>query len=471
MQKSKLIDVIKTFEAKDYRRTKDLLNSPFFNKNEELIPLLEYIQKNIKKTDSKALDRETVYKKVFPGKKYDEKHLGYLQSDMLKMIEKYLIHSKIEEDQVYQHKTLAQNYNQLKLDKHFSQNLKKADEILEAEEIKDSNYYYQNYQLFEIANKHYERKQSRKFDDNIQNAVYNLDQFYLINKLKASCEMINRQQIISGEYEIRFIENILNYIETHEDHEPAVLIYYRIYLMLNHIEDRAHFDELKSTLQTYQHLFPKTELRDMYGFAINYAIKKINQGNPEFLNDLFELYKIILEGKIAYDSKYLSQFTFKNAVEVALRVQEYDWLENFMNQYKEDLDPSLRDNAYSYNMAKLYHHQGKYKEALTRSLMVEYNDIFYALGTRLLQLKIYFETDDIDPLLALLESFKVYLKRNKLIAKGTKEPYLNLLKYVHKATRIPYVEKEKFESLIQEIETTKNVISINWLKEAIRKKS
>ena len=41
MQKSKILDVIKTFEAKDYRRVKDLLKSPFFNKNEELISAKE----------------------------------------------------------------------------------------------------------------------------------------------------------------------------------------------------------------------------------------------------------------------------------------------------------------------------------------------------------------------------------------------------------------------------------------------
>ena len=90
MQKSKVIDVLKTFEAKDYRRTKELLLSPFFNKNEELIPFLEYIQKHAKQLDSNKLDRKTVYKSLFPGQPYNEKHLGYLQSDLLKMVEKYI---------------------------------------------------------------------------------------------------------------------------------------------------------------------------------------------------------------------------------------------------------------------------------------------------------------------------------------------------------------------------------------------
>ncbi len=55
MQKSKILDVIKTFEAKDYRRVKDLLKSPFFNKNEELIPFFEYLHKHSKHFDSKKL--------------------------------------------------------------------------------------------------------------------------------------------------------------------------------------------------------------------------------------------------------------------------------------------------------------------------------------------------------------------------------------------------------------------------------
>ena len=471
MQKSKILDVIKTFEAKDYRRVKDLLNSPFFNKNEELIPFFEYLHKHSKHFDSKKLDREEVYKSVFPKHKYDEKHLGYLQSDLLKMIEKYLVHSNIEQNEFDYYELLAKDYHERSLDKHFNQNLNKAESLQNKNPYRDSNFYYHNYKLANTWNQHYESLQNRKFDNNIQKIIDNLDHFYLIHKLKASCEMLSRQNIISGEYEIRFLQNILQYIEQHNGHEPAVLIYYQIYLMFTEEDQRAHFEKLIQLLNKHNKIFPFVEIRDMYRYGINYAIKKVNQGHTEYFFDLFELYKIILQERLAYEANFLSQFTYKNIVEVALRLKEYDWCQDFMKQYKEDLDPSLKDNAYAYNNAKLYHHQGNFKEALRQSLMVEYNDVFYALGTRILQLKIYFETDDIEPLLTLLDSFKVYLKRNKLISNSAKEPYFNLLKYVHKATRIPYGDTAKFESLIKDIKTTKNVLSINWLIDEIRKKA
>ena len=470
MQKSKVIDVLKTFEAKDYRRTKELLLSPFFNKNEELIPFLEYIQKHAKQLDSNKLDRKTVYKSLFPGQPYNEKHLGYLQSDLLKMVEKYIVHSAIESNEFDFHEHLAKDYHERKLDKHFNQNLKKAEDIQVKNAYRDTHYYFNNYKLADIWNQHYERLQSRKFDNNLQKIIDNLDHFYLIHKLKASCEMLSRQNIISGQYDIRLMPSILEYIEKNENHEPAVLIYHQIYLMFTEEENRHHFDQLIDLLKLYNKQFPFEETRDMYRYAINYAIKKVNKGNSEYFNDLFELYKILLEERLAYESKYLSQFTYKNLIEVALRLKEYKWCENFMQTYSADLDPSLRENAYAYNLAKLYHHQGRYKEALRQSLMVEYNDVYYAIGTRILQLKIYFETDDIDPLLSLLESFKIYLKRNKLISKSAKEPYFNLLKYLHKATRIPYGNKADFEALIYEIKTTKNVLSINWLIDNLKNK-
>lgn len=470
MQRSKLIDVLRKFETRDYRRLKELLCSPFFNKNEELVLLLQYIQKHCKNFDSKKLDRAIVYKNVFNGKPFDEKHLGYLQSDLLKMIEKFRVHEEIENSNFQNYAIAANFYHDQKIEKNFQQTLRKAKEFQEKSSFRDSQYYYNNYLMYEIANAHYEQQQSRKFDDSLQNSVDNLDNFYLINKLKASCEMLNRKNIISGEYEIKFMENILNYLADSQEQVPAIEIYYTIYKMLNS-DDRSHFDHLNELLTKHSDLFPFKELRDMYAYAINYAIKKVNHGQTQFFEDLFELYKALLDKRIIFDSKYLSQFTYKNIVSIAIRLKEFEWAKEFMDNYKEELDPSLQENAYAYNTAKWYYSQKKYTEALRQSLIVEYNDVYYALDTKLIQLKIYFETDDVDPLLAMIESFKVYLKRNKLISKTAKEPYFRLIKYIHKATHLPYGKTEKLKKLLEEIKSDQNVVFMNWLIESLEERN
>ena len=85
------------------------------------------------------------------------------------------------------------------------------------------------------------------------------------------------------------------------------------------------------------------------------------------------------------------------------------------------------------------------------------------LSTKLLRLKIFFETDDYDILESSLSSFHTYLKRNKLIADNIKESYLNFTKYLGKIIRN---EHKKF-LLKEEIEALSPLTGKNWLLKVI----
>ena len=82
--KSKALDVLKKFKTKDYRLFGDFISSPFFNKDEELILFYEKLKKFGPAFTNKKLERTSFYKICFPKKKYDEKHLGYLLTDLVK---------------------------------------------------------------------------------------------------------------------------------------------------------------------------------------------------------------------------------------------------------------------------------------------------------------------------------------------------------------------------------------------------
>ena len=90
MEKSKLIQVLKTFSTSELREFKDFVASPFFNKNQELILFYGYIKKNAPSFSLKKIKKEVVYQTVFPNQNYDEKHLKYLMSFLLKLAEEFI---------------------------------------------------------------------------------------------------------------------------------------------------------------------------------------------------------------------------------------------------------------------------------------------------------------------------------------------------------------------------------------------
>ena len=98
---------------------------------------------------------------------------------------------------------------------------------------------------------------------------------------------------------------------------------------------------------------------------------------------------------------------------------------------------------------------------------VEYEDLSYNLDSKSMLLATYYETDEIEPLYHLFESFRVYLNRNKKIPQNRKKRYLNLIKFTKKLTKVMPGDKKAMEKLKTEIAETQGIINLKWLKEKI----
>ena len=98
---------------------------------------------------------------------------------------------------------------------------------------------------------------------------------------------------------------------------------------------------------------------------------------------------------------------------------------------------------------------------------VEYDDITYNLNSKAILLQTYYETDEIESLYSLFESFRVYLNRSKSIPEGKKSDYKNLIKFTKKLTRIQPGDEKALHKLKDEIKETKRLASRKWLEEKI----
>lgn len=80
----------------------------------------------------------------------------------------------------------------------------------------------------------------------------------------------------------------------------------------------------------------------------------------------------------------------------------------------------------------------------------------------------YKELEEQDALESFMESFRVFLNRNKNIPQNRRKSYLNLLKYVRKLTRVTPGDKDVINKLRDEIIREKaNHVNHEWLLEKI----
>jgi hypothetical protein len=123
---------------------------------------------------------------------------------------------------------------------------------------------------------------------------------------------------------------------------------------------------------------------------------------------------------------------------LGLRLQKFAWTEPFIKKYTDILEEEYRLNAFNYSLADLSYHKQEIPTALTHLRELEFTDIFFTLDAKIMLLKIYYDNEEEEALLSLLTSFKIFLKRNKLIlneVRSTYENFINLLSQILKSKK------------------------------------
>ena len=468
---NKSYTILQSFDKYEVNRLRKFLQSPYFNMNEAIVELFEVFIKDIfsKTNTNNELTKESIWKKVYKDKKYDDVRFRKLNSELLKLVEKFLAQQVYEDNPIRQANHLIDAVGYRKLEKLYSSTMKSARRLSSQQRFKSSSYYFYQY---EIEKNYYaltqlDNKRAMKGNEDLM--AKNLDTFFLAEKLRILSTVMSRQTNVDLQYEMLLTSEIIEHLKNNDWYESfvPVTVYYQIYLTYENPENEEHYFKLKDLLASNSLEFPVKEANEIYNHALNYCARKINKGITKFLREYFDLYCDLLEKEIILEDGELAPWHFKNIILVALRLGEYEWTEKFILTFKRRLPEEFRDNAVTFNLAQLYFYQKKYDDVIRLLSQVEYEDLTYNLNSKMMLIAVYYETDEIEPLYSLFESFRVYLNRNKKIHQERKQRFLNLIKFTKKLTRIMPGDKKAIEKLNTEIAETQGIINLKWLKEKI----
>lgn len=465
MINSKLISILKTFSKKEIKEFNQFIITPLFNKNNDVINLQSILNKHYPDFSNKNITHSEISKKLY--KQPDTKRLRYVMTDLTKLCEKFISFTNYCQEE-NQH--LLKAYQKRNLNKYFQQELnKKQHNLSELSFIRDDNYYQHQQEYSEISFQQTLANNNRNIDTKLQDLVDNLDLYYLSKKLKYSCEIINRMNVLKVEYDIKLLNNLVEYIEDNDIKEtPSISVYFKVLKTLQDPETENHYLELKLIIEQHLLRFKKEEQYDLYGYLQNYCIKQINGGNTKYLKELFENYSKMIENKVIIKNNKIEQFDFKNMVTVALRVKEYKWTENLIANFQHYLSKEHRTNATNYNKARLAFHQSNYKTCLNELLKVEFTDIYYSLDSRTLLLKTYYELNDFESALSIINSFKVFLKRDKKISEYQNITYSNFLVIALSLIQLNLGYKRDINKIETKLLGIKQIADSTWLKDKVK---
>ena len=429
----KLLELLQKLESADWNRLEKFMHSPFFNESELMCRHFEYLLQFAPDFGDEKLNAEACFNFHFPDKTFDKAVVNKLNSQLFKLLENFLSHKQLENDNFEKDYQLLQYYEREMLHKHYESTFKRLSQMQEASGLQDLNKFRQELLLASSYSEYLSKQDNRVGDVNIQGVNNALDVYFLLFKLVLFNMMVTRKNFANVDYNLTWMEEILEYLDKSVyKNIPAIQLYREVLLMQQFPEKKQHYLRLKALLLEFGSQLPLHEIQNFYTYLEN-TVKHIFP-IPQYYEELFSLYQLQLEQGSIYLDGYLSHSHYRNIALAALNLKKFDWVESFIQNHRQRVIPaSFSEDAYHLNMANLLYAKAMYREAHEQLLQANPTDIYYKLGHKSLLARIYFELKELEVLENYLNSFtKFIFDQKSKISKAKVDSYRLFINYFRK---------------------------------------
>lgn len=461
MEKSQLYQVLSALSPIEQKRLLKFVQSPYHNNRKELVTLCELLLNHIK-IGAPTRDKTYLYSKIYPNKKYDDKKMRYALSFLFDLVKNFLAIEQLNQDSVNKQLLLSEAIKSKGLQTQLKKTIFRAGQLLETQPFRHKGFLLYQHTIFyqQLIHNIKFNTDNNELSQQMSDA---LTAYLIASNLEVACASLTYASLKSASFELDFIQPILDFLEKDQRFlsYPAISIYYNAYLMLTKNQDE-YFDKFYQNIKDAAPLFPLAELNNLFTIAINYCIKQINSVNLRYFKSLFDIYKEGLTNGVLLENGFMRPNTYINIVQTALKLKEYEWVKNFIPNFKNKVEPNLREQAYILNLAIFHNAKKEYQKVMRLLSTASFDETGMEVAARRMLLKIYFELNESEALYSLLDSFKNYIYRHKEIGYH-KVPYLNLIKYTKKRVSLNPKNQVALNKLKSKIENTDQLADKKWL--------
>jgi hypothetical protein len=414
--------------------------------------------------ESETADKEKLFARVFPENAYSDSNFRLLMSYLQKLVEQFLALENWQNRPAAVESDLVQVYRNKGLDRHFQDALLLAKTALERQPLRNSDYYSsKNALLWEEAR--YNSLRQPREEQYLMDLSNNADLVWLTQKLRYLCLHVAYRTRFQSDQTMPLRQELDGIVEGPDFlKNVAVSTWYYCLKMLETPESAEHFSRFKQCVLSHGLLFHHDELRDLHLFAINHCIRRVNEGHTHFFHDIMDFYKDGLNKGHLLDNGVLSHFTYYNIVASGLQTRDYEWVEDFIPRYRNALERTYRDSAYSFNLARLKFARKEYKETLQLLQHSNYHEPLVNMAAKTMAMKIYYALGEYDVLSDHLEAFIKYIKRKPGLGYH-RNNYLQMARLTQKLINLNWHVKAEVEALRQKIALEPMLTEREWLLE------
>jgi len=469
MNKTKLEQVLSDLNKKEIKKFVRFIDSTYFNVNLQLKKLLSYYVKKLS-TNSEQLQNNEIWTLIEAKGPFNDVRFRKFQSDLFQLSLKFLAVEQLLVDSTalqkftikgVRHRNIKSLESSLfrSIENKFHESSNQSVDDLHTQLEIEKELYLSKYQ------------NERVKASNLPKILSLLDQYYISEKFKFSTVLAIRSKVVSKDSNQFFLDAMIKEIE---DLQIPLHPLGRIYklVLLTQISDQKSeesFLELENTLADINIKLANDEVINIYSSMVNFCITKINRGNKEYLNKLFNTYQSLLSyEQLLEKGKILYSATFKNIVITALRIGKFDWAENFALNYSKYLKGKSKDNLLTFQLGVIYFYKKEFEKVIEILRDFEFKDLLDNLRTKVTLIQTYYELNEFEALDSLLRSLRTYITRHKELDSGRRSNYKNLIKIMSQLIQVIPGDKKKIEKIKNTLADMKGIaVNRAWIEEKI----
>ena len=480
MKNSTLINVLKTFNSEEMQEFSKFISSPYFLLKKKLSSqILSKLFDNLKKSHpefrSDDINKKRVFEKLYPDKEYNDSIMRNLISNLFKLAERFLIQKEFEYDEVQNNIYLIKQSYRRKLDKHLEKAVISGNKILEGRN-KNSDYYYNKFMIADHESFYMNRK-GISIEDKMQECSDYFFHFLIMRSLQIYMLLVNQRTIMKHDYKLILMDEVLEHLSNNLDdynHIPEIRIYYNLLNLFIKGEEKYYY-ELKRLKEKHINYLDDIEQNNLYVCLGNFCIKKITEGKTEFNRERFELDKEYIKSGLLEIKQYIKLHLFLSIAMNAIELREYEWVEKFLGDYSDRLPAEYVQFSVNYLNAEMQFAKINYDESLNYLSKIKIDFSYHKQLIRNLTLKVYYETNSLEEAIALIDTSKHFLKRDKQVPQSIRDEYQNIFGYlgelinIRLKPNISYVDEKNI--LLKKLNTEEGFRQKNWIVEKVKELS
>mgnify|MGYP001271704559 CR=1 FL=1 len=469
----KFIEVFYSFSENEQKSFIKFAKSAYFNKKRDHKPLLNKLLKL--KSEYRYNSQLNISKELLSSLKINKRALWNRLSELTKIAESYLITANIQNNRLLKNNILLGEFSNRRLNDMLRLQVTPVKSEIKKEKI-EIDTYFSVHSLYKKISAYYSEQnnypESAKFYK-LQSEYWLLHFLIVLFKQLLDTELQKKNNI---DISSRLSNELLDCIDKEKllalvKHNLPVVsipaeVYYLLYWAFKEADGSEFYFSARDMFLKNKDMFAMEFKNEVYQYLRNYCIDKTNKGEFSYYNEIFDLNNSIIAEGLFKDLNVVNSQTnnFRNFIFAALRLDKFEWVDNFIHHHSKELPDEIRDDEINLNTGILKTYEKDFESALGYLNKVKRKRYLQYLDTSVYKLMIFYETGDLESSYSETARLKDYMRKHRDIPVYLKAGYQKFIKIYESLLKLSQnYDRTENEYYIKQMEPIKNVGLGSWL--------